>query len=318
LLKSLGLLPIAALCLMTLTPNHGLAQSLTAKPVGTWERQTKDGHFLLTIKEDRLQIRFEKSNEAMTTVDADYSISRDGILFGVVIFAEKDLGSEQEREVKSDLPFCCRYRVDGDELTIRDGKISEGDLDKLAGRYRRVEEKVSSTKATCTTTMCELKSGGCAGIAYKGAGQECCTASSEPRYTDLVATWCAEAKPAVNGASIAMSTPVNCVKRVSCNNPPEDAQILRAMDSTRSVPYLYEKNRDDIQIVKELIVDRVDDARFYPLIGPARLHHAHYKCTVYYNETISSSFPFPVVVKRPRIDVVYIDTDRLDPVTPTR
>jgi hypothetical protein len=304
---------------MTLTPNHGLAQSSSAKPIGTWERQAKEGHFLLTIKEDRLQIRFEKSNEAMTTVDADYSVSRDGILFGVVIFAEKDLGSDQEREVKSDLPFCCRYRVDGDELTIRDGKISEGDLDKLAGRYHRVEEKVSGTKAACTTTMCELKSGGCAGLAYKGAGQECCTANTEPGYTAATnATWRAGNATWRAGGIIAISTPAISVNRDSCNNPPEDAQILRAMDSTRNVPYLYEQNRDDIQILKELIVDRIDDARFYPIIGPARLHHIHYKCTVYYTETISSSFPFPVVIKRPRIDVVYLDKDHLDPVTPAR
>ncbi len=84
------------------------------------------------------------------------------------------------------------------------------------------------------------------------------------------------------------------------------------------IPSVYEKNRDDIQIVKELIVDRVDDARFYPLIGPACLHHMHYKCTVNYNETISSSFPFPIVVKRPRVEVVYIDKDHLDPVAPVK
>ncbi len=159
MLKSLGLLPVAALCLVVLAPNQGLAQSSSAKPVGTWERQMKEGRFLLTIKEDCLHIRFEKSNDGTTTVDADYSVSRDGILFGVVIFAEKDLGSDEDREVKSDLPFCCRYRVDGDELTIRDGKITDGDLDKLAGRYHRVEEKISSTKGVPTKPVCEQKIG---------------------------------------------------------------------------------------------------------------------------------------------------------------
>jgi hypothetical protein len=313
LLKSLGLLPVAALCLMTLTPDRGLAQSSSAKPVGTWERQTKEGHFLLTIKEDRLQIRFEKSNEAMTTVDADYSVSRDGILFGVVIFAEKDLGSDEGSEVKSDLPFCVRYRVDGDELTIRDGKISEGDLDKLAGRYHRTEEKVSCVKGVLSKPTCEKA----------GRVEECRDSRNSaelPGYTRLpIPPWRAETtSPVVVDRRRVIFPPIREGKADSCIEPPDDAQILRAMDSVKSVPYLYETCRDDIQIVKELIVDRVDDARDFPLIGLARLHHLHYKCTVSYRETISSSFPFPIVVKRPRIDIVYIDKDHMHLAETTR
>ena len=58
-------------------------------------------------------------------------------------------------------------------------------------------------------------------------------------------------------------------------------------------------------------VDKIDPVRFFPLIGPAQLHHCHWKCTIYYNETVQSDYPFPVQVKKPRVQVIYIDTDHL-------
>lgn len=98
----------------------------------------------------------------------------------------------------------------------------------------------------------------------------------------------------------------------TCEDPPDDAHILRSLPRmARGVPYFYEEFRDDVQIVTERIVDKIDPPRFFPLIGPAQLHHCHWKCTVYYNETIESGYPFPVRVKRPRIQVVYIDKDHL-------
>ena len=77
------------------------------------------------------------------------------------------------------------------------------------------------------------------------------------------------------------------------------------------MPYIYEEFRDDIDIVTERIVDRIDPPRFYPLIGPAQLHHCHWKCTVYYVGTYESGWPFPVRIRRPRVQVVYIDKDHL-------
>jgi hypothetical protein len=97
-----------------------------------------------------------------------------------------------------------------------------------------------------------------------------------------------------------------------CEDPPDDATVLRALeDVTRGVPYIYEEFRDDIEVVTERIVDRIDPPRFYPLVGPAQLHHCHWKCTVYYTETVESGYPFPVRIRRPRVQVVYIDRDHL-------
>jgi hypothetical protein len=97
-----------------------------------------------------------------------------------------------------------------------------------------------------------------------------------------------------------------------CEDPPDDASVLRAIESVcRGVPYICEEFRDDIEIITERIVDRIDPPRFYPLVGLAQLHHCHWKCTVYYVETVESAYPFPVRLKRPRVRVVYIDKDHL-------
>jgi len=97
-----------------------------------------------------------------------------------------------------------------------------------------------------------------------------------------------------------------------CQDEPSEMEVLRAMPQvTRGVPFLYEEFRDDIDIVCEKLVDKIDPPRFFPLVGPAQLHHCHWKCTIYYTETIQSSQPFPVKLKKRRIEVVYIDKDHL-------
>jgi hypothetical protein len=97
-----------------------------------------------------------------------------------------------------------------------------------------------------------------------------------------------------------------------CEDPPDDAMVLRAMPHIhRGVPYFCEEFRDDYQVVPELIKDTIDPPRFFPLVGPAQLHHCHYKCTIYYNETIESGYPFPFRCQKPRVEVIYIDKDHL-------
>jgi len=106
--------------------------------------------------------------------------------------------------------------------------------------------------------------------------------------------------------------PIPAGYRPLCEDPPDRAAILRAMPRVkRGVPYFYEEFRDDIKFSVEKLVDVIDPPRFFPLIGPAQLHHCHYKCTVYYTETIESSYPFPFQCKRRRVEVVYIDKDHL-------
>jgi hypothetical protein len=97
-----------------------------------------------------------------------------------------------------------------------------------------------------------------------------------------------------------------------CEDPPDEARILRAMPHVvRGVPFFYEEFRDNIQITTELIVDKIDPPRFFPLVGPAQLHHCHWKCTMYYDETIESAYPFPFKCRKPRVQVVMMDLDHL-------
>jgi hypothetical protein len=100
--------------------------------------------------------------------------------------------------------------------------------------------------------------------------------------------------------------------RPLCEDEPDLARVLRAMPKVpRGIPYVYEEFRDDIELVNEKLVDVIDPPRFYPLIGPAQLHHCHWKCTVFYTETIQSGYPFPFRCKRRRTEVIYIDLDHL-------
>jgi hypothetical protein len=97
-----------------------------------------------------------------------------------------------------------------------------------------------------------------------------------------------------------------------CQDEPSEQEILRAMPHVRrGVPFVFEEFRDDIEIVTEKLVDKIDPPRFFPLVGPAQLHHCHWKCTIYYTETVQSDQPFPVKVKKHRVEVVYIDKDHL-------
>jgi hypothetical protein len=100
--------------------------------------------------------------------------------------------------------------------------------------------------------------------------------------------------------------------RPLCEDPPDRAEILRAMPRVvRGIPFVFEEHRDDIEFTVEKIGDTIDPARFYPLVGPAQLHHCHWKCTVYYTETLEACEPFPFQTKRRRVQVVYIDKDHL-------
>ena len=97
---------------------------------------------------------------------------------------------------------------------------------------------------------------------------------------------------------------------VFCVDPPSDDQIMRALPDEVSggIAFLQETQRNNVRIVKSLIADYVDPPRFYPLIGPAQLHHAHYKCTVFFEEVKRIGWPVPHTIRnREAVEVIYID-----------
>ena len=100
---------------------------------------------------------------------------------------------------------------------------------------------------------------------------------------------------------------------IFCVDPPSDDQIIRALpeDVAGGIAFLQETQRNNVRIVVERIVDRLDEVKVYPLVGPARLHHCHWKCTVYYDKTIRSYWPIPFTHVDQTEEVVYIDKDHL-------
>ena len=95
-------------------------------------------------------------------------------------------------------------------------------------------------------------------------------------------------------------------------DPPTDDEVWWALERANSVqggfPFLNETQRNNVTIVKEKIADYIDPPRVIPLIGPAQLHHAHYKCTVYYTERKIVGWPIPhTLLDEDAVEVLYID-----------
>ena len=115
-------------------------------------------------------------------------------------------------------------------------------------------------------------------------------------------------------SEVPIMPPVRDYAPVFCMDPPSDWDVMRAMKKPSgigNIPYVYEKRYNNMQIVYEKIVDSMDDCRFYPLVGPAQLHHCHYKVTVYFDKTRLSYYPFSWQVTEKDVEVLYIDKDHL-------
>ena len=99
---------------------------------------------------------------------------------------------------------------------------------------------------------------------------------------------------------------------VTALDTPSDDEVMVALEKARPVrggiPLLWERQRNNVRIVKDKIADYIDPPRVYPLIGPAQLHHAHYKCTVYFTEVTRNGWPLPyTTTTEDAQEVVYID-----------
>jgi hypothetical protein len=99
-------------------------------------------------------------------------------------------------------------------------------------------------------------------------------------------------------------------------DPPSDDEIMRTLERAQpiegGIPFLHGTERNNVRIVKEKIADYIDPPRVYPLIGPAQLHHAHYKCTVYYTEITHVGWPIPHTKRdEDSSEVVYVDHNHL-------
>jgi hypothetical protein len=107
-----------------------------ARPVGIWSNM----HSPLEIKQDRLVWNVNHPSMGTITLKADYSITKDSILYAVIT----EVG-RKNKEIEEGDTFSFRFRVDDDTLNLKElrGKfVSEPKLkDQLEGIYRKMQPK---------------------------------------------------------------------------------------------------------------------------------------------------------------------------------
>jgi RNA polymerase sigma factor (sigma-70 family) len=140
--------------------------STVTRPLGMWERQIGPLKMQLHIESDRMVMIVEGQEKEMrfqTRLEAEYSVTKDGVLYGIVTSVDIDttpaaVGSPRELAnimltVNSfiDHPFSMRVRADENALTIKDinfgGLTKEGNVKDtnevramLLGRYKKTNE----------------------------------------------------------------------------------------------------------------------------------------------------------------------------------
>ena len=109
------------------------------KPVGRWEHKlTKGGSVTLALEDGRLHLVMK--GDSRLTLHADYAVTRDGVLYGVVTSAEAPDGPDTDEQDLMDEPFSILYRVDEGVLVVRDVRssvLSKDETAMLIGRYEK-------------------------------------------------------------------------------------------------------------------------------------------------------------------------------------
>ena len=68
---------------------------------------------------------------------------------------------------------------------------------------------------------------------------------------------------------------------------------MRALEHGASPGLLHEIQRDNVRITKELVAHQIDPPREFPLVGPAQLSRARWKCTINFTEVTRVGWPIP-------------------------
>ena len=97
---------------------------------------------------------------------------------------------------------------------------------------------------------------------------------------------------------------------------PSEDEVMRQLEKARPVqggiPLLHEVQRNHVRIVIESTQNSVDPPRVMPLMGPVQVHHAHFKCIVYFAEITHVGWPVPYTTTDEDCqEVIYIDHDHL-------
>jgi hypothetical protein len=111
------------------------------KPLGTWVKKEGDATITFTIKPDGMTVGLKGGGDAKLEVEADYGLSKDGVLFARVSKITRNgiEGGPDEGEL-----FSFRFKLDKDKLTISDlnaPKTSDDAKKLVEGDYEKSKEK---------------------------------------------------------------------------------------------------------------------------------------------------------------------------------
>ena len=90
---------------------------------------------------------------------------------------------------------------------------------------------------------------------------------------------------------------------------PGTEQILQSLASSNG-PFA-QVTRDDVRVVIERVADSLGEPRNYPMVGIARHHRQHFKCTVHSRKITRSDWPVAFEHVAQASEIVYLDCDRL-------
>ena len=173
--------------------------------------------------------------------------------------------------------------------------------------------KTSGTAGTIIVGLALLASCGCAGVAGPNLGVFGVPIPVSPFFQKKKEDewWLKE-----RYERVPILGPLTAGGPVEALDPPSDDEVMRALERINPVqgglPIMHTVQRNNVRIQKDLIADYVDPPRFYPLVGPAQQHHAHYKCTVYYTEVTRVGWPLPyTTVNEDAREVIYVDHNHL-------
>jgi hypothetical protein len=288
----------------------------TANPLlGTWYRDIGVGVLVVTFTADEMKLCITPreanpdGNKALTvTLTAHYTLTKDGLVYGAVTGADVDSKAGLDKDDAdllaavqglADRPFSFRAKhtsvgmmVSGLKCSMPEGR-EEAEMRVFGGLYKFAKDGQVPVAVAPKGTATPAGYG--AAPAPPGV-----VPASEQQLTQ-------------KGAGMPLVPPIRAGEPLPiCEEPPSDAEVLRAMRRVVcEVPFCSETFRDDVVIVKNRLVDKIDPPRYFPLVGQAQLHHCHWECVVYYTELTQFASPFPVYLKKPRTQVIYIDKDFL-------
>jgi len=108
------------------------------RPLGTWERTVGDGKVTFTFAAESFKV-VVASGGATVNMEADYGVTADGTLFGIVTKVAREGTNEGPSE--KDL-FRFGFSLEKDKLTIKDLNPGSDEVKQiLEGDYKRVTKK---------------------------------------------------------------------------------------------------------------------------------------------------------------------------------